>query len=1119
MPLISDKPIVHLGQCRGISGCGGAVSHVETTFGHRGRFAGISTGDLQKKKRLTPPRPATKIREIGPGQIQASPTVSTQVQSRYPRSSLTCITIGSRSLEAIVAIAAMLCAAVVQAEVKSPLSPAESLGHFQLEPGLAIELVACEPEVVDPIAIRFDEDGRLWVVEMRDYPHGPPPGEKPLSKIRVLTDEDGDGHYEHARVFAEHLPFPTGLQPWRQGVIVTLAGQIVYLKDTDGDGRADQEEVWFRGFVAENPQLRANHPRFGLDNRVYIANGLRGGTIEDPRRPDQKPLSISGMDFCFDPRTGDCEAVSGNGQFGLAFDDFGNRFVCNNRAPLEHVVLENKYLARNPFLAVPAVLAHVAPEGEHSRVYPLTSAWTTSNLHAGQFTAACGVEIYRGDALPAEYFGNAFVCEPTGSLVHREVLAADGVSFTSKPPHAKKEFLATPDAWFRPVNLEIGPDGALYVVDMYRAVIEHPQFMPAELQNRPDLRSGDDRGRIYRIVTAGAKLERPQRNLSIAPSVELVELLHHKNAWWRETAARLLYERQDRAAESPLETIAKNAPEPAARARALWALAGLGILSDEMIETALADAQPKVREQAVALAESRLQESKATTAHPLSSVRRGATAGLSSSAEGTGGQATRGTRQAREDAPLRRKLIALAADRDAGMRFRVALALGGLAANDVVAPLVAIALERPDDAWTRRAIASAIPQHAAPMLLATLESQGLQAHRITGGQQLLVRELATVVGSRRELADITALLAKVCNPNGLPLDVAHEIALLGLAQGVERRGAALADVVEQLPADAAAIKTRLQAIFDSAADEAADERIDEDVRAEKIDLLKYARSERARAVLVRIATQDPLQALRVRAAGALAAAVGDEVGPALVVSFPAQTPAVRRAILDTLVSHPSRAQLLLDALESNQIARTEIDAARENRLLQHADPAIRRRAATLLTKVLPAERKLVLEQYRSALALKSDPRAGKELFRKHCSICHHIGDVGVDVAPDISDSRVKTPEQLLTDILNPNQAIDNNYVSYSVITRDGNVHTGIIAAETASSITLRQPENKRLDLLRADIETLRSNGVSLMPEGFEKNISRQEMADLISFVKNWRYLDQPIPAAAPSAAR
>ncbi len=781
------------------------------------------------------------------------------------------------------------------ADVHSPLSPQESLAHFQLEAGLAIELVACEPEVVDPIAIRFDEDGRLWVVEMRDYPNGPAEGQQPLSQIRVLTDVDGDGRYENSRVFADHLLFPTGIQPWQGGVIVTLAGAVMYLKDTDGDGRSDVHETWYRGFVAENPQLRVNHPRIGLDGRVTIANGLRGGTIENPRRPalpSQKPLSISGMDFCFDPRTGDCQAVSGNGQFGLAFDDFGNRFVCNNRAPLQHVVLDNKYLARNPFLAVAAVVKDVAAQGEQSHVYPLTSAWTTSNLHAGQFTAACGVEIYRGDALGEEYRGNGFTCEPTGSLVHREVLAADGVSFVSHAPHEGKEFLATPDAWFRPVNLEIGPDGALYVVDMYRAVIEHPQFMPSELQQRPDLRLGDDRGRIYRVMRAGEKPKRETPKMSTASSGELVDLLRHDNAWWRETAARLLLERQDPSATKPLESLAREAPESTARVHALWALDVSHALAPEVIVRALADEHPRVREQAVALAEPRLAEPRLP-----------------------------------EAADLHRRVMAATADADARVRFRAALALGGLPTEEVVAPLLAVALRQPHDPWTRAAVASAMPTHIAPMLVAALTSDRVKSKQYGAPELLLVRELAVIVGSRRdagEVAQVLALVGDAGQPSTVP---AREVALLGLAQGIERRGGTLAEFVAQLPA-AQSIDRALNALFDRAAAEAANRKLAEDVRASKIDLLKVARSLRAREVLLPILTGDASQALRVHSAAALAAQTDDSVGPALVAAYSAQTPPVRRAILDALVSDPARANLLLDEVESKRLARTEIDAPR-----------------------------------------------------------------------------------------------------------------------------------------------------------------------------------------------
>ncbi|MCH8922160.1 MAG: dehydrogenase, partial [Planctomycetes bacterium] len=230
------------------------------------------------------------------------------------------------------------CFADAKPAFQSPVSAKQSLKHLKLAPGLKIELAAAEPQVVDPVAIRFDEQGRMWVVEMRDYPVGPPQGKPPQSRIRVLVDRDRDGYYESGWTFADRLVFPTGLQPWKGGVFVTLAGKLVYMKDTNGDGKADQREVWFTGFAEENEQLRANHPRLAQDGYIYVANGLRGGTVVDARHKDAKAVSISGRDFRFHPITGRYEAVSGNGQFGLTFDDWGNRFVCSNRRPLTHVV-------------------------------------------------------------------------------------------------------------------------------------------------------------------------------------------------------------------------------------------------------------------------------------------------------------------------------------------------------------------------------------------------------------------------------------------------------------------------------------------------------------------------------------------------------------------------------------------------------------------------------------------------------------------------------------------------------------------------------------------------------------------------------------------------------------
>jgi putative membrane-bound dehydrogenase-like protein len=950
----------------------------------------------------------------------------------------------------------------------SPVSPEQSLEYFHLAPGLRMEVAACEPQVIDPVAIRFDEDGRMWVVEMRDYPHGPGAGEEPRSQIRILEDRDGDGRFETSQVFADKLLFVTGLQPWQGGAIVTLAGKVAYMKDTNGDGRADRVETWYTGFMQENSQLRANHPRFGLDNHIYVANGLRGGTIVDARQKDSQPLSISGMDFRFDPFTGKYEAVTGVGQFGLTFDDFGNRFVCSNRNPLKHIVLEDRYLKRNPLAAVPAAAHDVAKWGEESHIFPISRAWTTSTLHAGQFTAACGVHIYRGDALPAEFKGNGFTCDPTGNLVHREIMAAAGATFDSRPAREGIEFLASTDEWFRPVNMEVGPDGALYVVDMYRAVIEHPQFMPEELKKRPDLRYGDDRGRIYRIVAKDAKSRIAPPKLSAATSEQLVAELEHPNSWRRETAARLIVQRQDRSAVKLLAQTAAVSKIATARVHALWALKGLDSLTEPVVSAALRDADPRVREQAIVLSETWLTQSKS----------------------------------------LREQVVALADDADSRVRFQVALSLAPITDATEVDALRRIALAGADDPWTRRAVAIAAGSHAAELAAAILNGSDWSRQGPSDSQVVLIGELAAVAGSSQNASDHARLLvALAALPSGPSTQRVQMAALQSLSQSLSRQRLSLDATTKRLGDESA--KQKLAAVFERAGRVAADGKAAETARMAAIDLLAY-RSD-AESQLASLALQEPVQTVRVRAIAALSQQTSVESWRQLLAKFPGETPAVRRAILDAVLSRNERTSLLLDSIEAGRIKAAELDRAQTNRLTQHRDAEIRERATRLLADAIPADRRQVLADYQPVLAWKADARRGLEVFTKNCATCHRIGDVGVNVAPDIADSRTKTPEQLLMDILQPNRAIDSNYVSYSVITTDGRTLTGILVSETGSSITLKQPEGKSVTLLRSEIDELRSNGISLMPEGLEKNVPPQDMADLISFIKNWRYLDGRTP--------
>ncbi len=919
----------------------------------------------------------------------------------------------------------------------SPLSTDDALSTFELDPALQLELVAAEPDVIDPVAVVFDESGRMWVVEMRDYPNGPAPGAKPQSRIVILEDKDGDGRYTRSSVFAENLLFATGVQPWKDGVIVTMAGEVAFLKDTDGDGKADHRETWFTGFAEQNPQLRANHPTFGLDNQIYVANGLRGGDVISRRDKDSKPLSISGMDFRFDPLSGEYEAVTGVGQFGLTFDDFGNRFVCSNRNPCKHIVLADRYLKRNPHLGVSTATHDVSPAGPDSRVYAISRTWTTSTLHAGQFTAACGVTIYRGDLLPEEFRGNSFTCEPTGNLVHRDIVRPDGATFTSRYAYKDAEFLASRDEWFRPVNLANGPDGALYVVDMYRAVIEHPQFMPTELKERPDLTLGNDRGRIWRIVRReqSAKQPKPQKPAE-ATIAELVDMLAKDNAWHRETAARLLFERQDKAAAEPLRKLAANASvSAAARVQALWTLHGLKQLTDADLARALTDTHPRVREHAIRLSEPHLAANR----------------------------------------KLRDNLSALAGDRYARVKFQLALSLGESEADKSRQQALAEILMAGPDHWTRVAAASAAGEQAFEVLQTVLQQIAAGKVPVSADIAETTELFAELIGSRGNAREVTSTLQAILRlgsnqPQG---DAPLALQLAGI-RGLAKRGQSLTKLAATLPeADAALLDGFATRLIEQARDSS----LSSGQRGEAIALLPRVDSTRASEVLIDLSQSDPSQDVQIAAISTLGRFSDPQIAEILLDDFATRTPAYRSAVLDAMLSNTARTKALLEEIAAGRIAVAELGAARVNRLTRHRDTDIRQRAAKLLADAIPADRQKVLAEYQEALALPADPVRGREVFKKTCITCHRIGDLGVNVAPDIADSRTKQPAQLLTAILDPNRAVDNNYFGYTVLLVSGRSETGIITAETASSITLKQPEDKTITILRRDIEELRASGL------------------------------------------
>ena len=496
-----------------------------------------------------------------------------------------------------------------------PHSPEAALAAFQLEPGFQIELFAAEPDIVDPVDMEIDEYGRIYVVENPAYPLAV---DDKLGRVKLLQDTDGDGRPDSATVFADGLTMPTGVMRWKKGILVTDAPDILYLEDSDGDDIADVRRVVLTGFAFSNPQHTVSSPTYGPDNWIYVAGenpvetnifpdefGDKGSDIRFPDRTDVSGLPQGGRSVRFRPDSYQLEILSSTSQFGHAFDDWGRYFTIGSGGNGYHEVIAARYLERNPDLLLPSTRQVLS---SYTEVFPITERPEHQMLTGtGRITSACGLTFYRGGAFPASFGNLAFLAEPEHNLVLSNVISPSGATFQAQRLRKGKDFLASTDAWFRPVNFYVGPDGALYVLDYYRRVIEHAEWTAREVYESEAAYQGTEQGRIYRIVPdSGLPALAQDMRLGESTDEELVEHLENPNSWWRMTAQRLLVDRQSADAVQPLIQLFENSDSATARVHALWTLEGLGKLGDGLVEKALDDPESGVRENAVRLAESRL---------------------------------------------------------------------------------------------------------------------------------------------------------------------------------------------------------------------------------------------------------------------------------------------------------------------------------------------------------------------------------------------------------------------------------------------------------------------------------------------------------------------------------
>jgi putative membrane-bound dehydrogenase-like protein len=965
--------------------------------------------------------------------------------------------------------------------VAGPRSPDAALAAFVLaDPELKIELVASEPEVASPVAIAWDERGRLYVAEMLDYPEATTAG-----RIRRLEDRDGDGRYERSTVFADGLPFPNGVMPCFGGILVTAAPNIWYLRDQDGDGRADERRIVLTGFGEGNTQLRVNGLEWGLDNWISAANGRSDGDVRAPDDPPGKAVSIRRRDLRFRlrarPGAGvkvSVEAIAGFSQFGLAHDDWGNRFPSWNTIPIRHVVIEQQSLDRNPYLAETMAVASILDPADGGRIFAISPAQARFNRETvAFFNASCGPVIERGGLLPESYRGNAFVCEPLTNLVHRRVLEPAGVTFVARRVEQGREFLASSDPTFRPVNLANGPDGALYVVDMCRELVEHPQFVPEPARGAVDFRRWHDRGRIWRIrakpASSGKPAEDPAINLSQAGPATLVGMLGDPNAWRRMTAQRLLVERQDRDAVPLLLEAHDDSRNPLCRLHALWTLAGLDALNPSVLAAAVLDSDARLREHAIKAA-------------------------------------AMAERNGRGRLLFTSTLVAVAADPAIRVRLQAALALGDARAPRaesvaMLAALARIAARDADDPWMRLAIASGLGESARdfiPLCLAIPRS---------GGRAELLAQTAAIVGVRRRVPELAAVLKLIDAPTlaidghasgaaGHSHDIDSLVILAGLAAGLERSGPTLHALFEAPPDELKAQLSRVARLLPVAAAVAVSTQpVAERITA--IDVLSRCWPSEAEAAILKLsAAPEPAQ-IQYAAIRAIARAGRPRLAAKVIGLWGELGLATRREVMAALVGSPQLARELIGAIEQKAIALGELDAPTRDALLHLADRALRARVLALLAKSNPPDRTSVLAKYRPALPLQGDAKRGEAIFSRTCQTCHQHQGRGYRAGPDLSGVAGRAPEALLSDILEPNREVAPDFATVAIATRSGHVATGLLVEETATTLKLRRAEGVEETVLRSEVEQMRATGQSLMPEGLEQGLGLQDMADLIAFLR------------------
>ncbi|SHF34560.1 putative membrane-bound dehydrogenase domain-containing protein [Fodinibius roseus] len=983
----------------------------------------------------------------------------------------------------------------IQESLRPPLDEDRALASLEVMEGFNVELYASEPLIEDPVAMEVDERGRIYVVEMRSYPLDA----SGLGRIKLLEDTSGNGFPDSYTIFADSLKFPDGIMRWKDGILVTDAPHIYYMEDTTGNGKADRKEIMLTGFALSNPQHNVNTPIYGLDNWIHLANrgtvstedyqgilGDKGSRVGFYGAEDipKLPQNAGGKNVRFKPDSYQIEMKASSSQYGHTFNAWGDHFLVSNARHQYLEVMERKYTGRNPHLPLGDVNHDTPDHGNAAEVYPTTQNPEHQLLtDRGVITSASGLTWYLGGAFPKEFDRVTFVAESVHNLVHADVVEQEGTVFKARRLLERKEFLTSTDAWFRPVQFYIGPDGALYVIDYYRRIIDHPEWLDNETaQNEEMLLEASNRGRIYRITANEMDDPKWTSNLDLndMPTGKLVACLENANIWWRRNAQRLLVDRNDPAAVEPLKKLVSNSTVATARLHALWTLEGLGRLDDNLVITALQDVEAGVRKNAVKLAEKRLQEAPSVL----------------------------------------ESLLAMKDDPDSQVRYQLLLSLGELSSGRIDEVRKKIVFGDLEDSWMQIAFLSAKHIKASPLLDRFLQQFGDME---TPGRHQFLQRVATIIGSqgnKREISrHIKESLSGITKENewwkaailsGLTESLQHaeidskefEIESDMATDVFFETGSERArEVVMQLTAVLGISEGEKDKVLRRALDVAEDRMKEVSFRAGAIELIAMIDPLSHEEELKEYSHSTEPLPVQLAAIEGLGSIPGTHIGRFLLNRWEAITPALRDAAVNVLMQEKKRVELLLDAVANNEVSVSSIGWGRRVSLMLYSDNAVRKRARDLL-RVNSKETEEMLEEYHKVLTIPGDADKGKQIYQRLCAACHQVREeTGTAFGPDLATVRHWEPKALMNKILDPNRSVADGYEMTIVELKSGGSAAGVIHSQNSTLITLRNAGGAETIISRSDIESISSTNSSAMPSGLEQEISKQDMADLIAFIR------------------